>query len=109
MQQLTEKWIKEKLYNTAISIDDEALLERCIEEYSDYLLSIVIQSGRVEKFIRNFFKGFPDSHRDMFIAAVLKYQDDPEELKYVMTDIIYTLHWTKSFDTTKKMVQQKYL
>jgi len=107
--QLSEEWIKQRLYSTAVSIDDSSLLDRCIEEYSDYILSVVTHSGRVEKFVRNFFRDFPSPHREAFVDAVMASRQDPEEVKYVMTDIVYTLYWTRSLDTALNMVRKKYL
>jgi hypothetical protein len=108
--ELTEHGLIKKLHTALTHVDEERLGEEdCIEGYADYILSRVMGSKYAEYFISEFFGEFPATHRDLFVHAVLKFKDDPEEAKYVMTDIIYALCWTRSIDETRDLVIKKYL
>ncbi len=107
--ELTEQGLIIKLHSALTHVDEERLgKEDCIEGYADYILDRVMGSKYAEYFVKEFFDDLPAGHRDLFVEAVLKYEDDPEEAKYVMTDIIYALCWTRSIDETRDLVMKKY-
>ncbi len=107
--ELTEHGLIKKLHSALTNVDEERLGEEdCIEGYADYILSRVMDSKYAEYFVREFFEDLPSAYYDLFVDAVLKCKDDPEEAKYVMTDIIYAVCWTRSIDETRDLVMKKY-